>query len=98
MNWDDINEEELLSRFLQLEERIDKLEEKLSQKNEQIDEQAELIEKQDKLIGGIEKKLGNEGFIAKAPEAVVEKERGKLAEFQAAKKLLEEQQAKIGAL
>ena len=50
MNWDDISEEELLSRFLQLEERIDKLEEKLSQKNEQIDEQAELIEKQDKLI------------------------------------------------
>ncbi|NYS60589.1 valine--tRNA ligase [Vreelandella salicampi] len=56
------------------------------------------IEKQDKLIGGIEKKLGNEGFIAKAPEAVVEKERGKLAEFQAAKKLLEEQRAKIEAL
>ncbi|MDR5897718.1 valine--tRNA ligase [Halomonas vilamensis] len=56
------------------------------------------IEKQDKLIGGIEKKLGNEGFIAKAPEAVVEKERGKLAEFQSAKKLLEEQKAKIEAL
>lgn len=56
------------------------------------------IEKQDKLIGGIEKKLGNDGFIAKAPEAVVEKERGKLAEFQAAKRLLEEQRAKIEAL
>jgi valyl-tRNA synthetase len=56
------------------------------------------IDKQDKLIGGIEKKLGNEGFIAKAPEAVVEKERGKLAEFQAAKKLLEEQRAKITKL
>ncbi|MDN6321229.1 MAG: valine--tRNA ligase [Halomonas sp.] len=56
------------------------------------------IDKQDKLIGGIEKKLGNEGFIAKAPEAVVEKERGKLAEFQAAKQLLEEQRAKISAL
>ncbi|MBP5981555.1 MAG: valine--tRNA ligase [Halomonas sp.] len=56
------------------------------------------IEKQDKLIGGIEKKLGNDGFIAKAPEAVVEKERGKLAEFQAAKKLLQEQKAKIEAL
>ncbi|WP_030074817.1 valine--tRNA ligase [Halomonas alkaliantarctica] len=69
-----------------------------------IDKDAELkrlakeIDKQDKLIGGIEKKLGNEGFIAKAPEAVVEKERGKLAEFQAAKKLLEEQQLKIAAL
>ncbi|RUR31476.1 valine--tRNA ligase [Vreelandella andesensis] len=69
-----------------------------------IDKDAELkrlakeIEKQDKLIGGIEKKLGNDGFIAKAPIAVVEKERGKLAEFQAAKKLLEEQQTKIATL
>ncbi|WP_404376767.1 valine--tRNA ligase [Vreelandella aquamarina] len=69
-----------------------------------IDKDAELarlakeIEKQDKLIGGIEKKLGNEGFIAKAPDAVIEKERGKLAEFQSAKKLLEEQQAKISAM
>ena len=69
-----------------------------------IDKDAELarltkeIEKQDKLIGGIEKKLGNDGFIAKAPVAVVEKERGKLAEFQSAKKLLEEQRAKIEAL
>ncbi|AYF32900.1 valine--tRNA ligase [Vreelandella alkaliphila] len=69
-----------------------------------IDKDAELkrlakeIDKQDKLIGGIEKKLSNEGFIAKAPEAVVEKERGKLAEFQAAKKLLEEQQVKIAAM
>ena len=69
-----------------------------------IDKEAELarlakeIEKQDKLIGGIEKKLSNEGFIAKAPDAVIEKERGKLAEFQSAKKLLEEQQAKIAAM
>jgi len=69
-----------------------------------IDKDAELarlakeIEKQDKLIGGIEKKLGNEGFIAKAPDAVIEKERGKLAEYQSAKKLLKEQQAKIAAM
>ncbi|QNI01932.1 valine--tRNA ligase [Halomonas sp. SH5A2] len=69
-----------------------------------IDKDAELqrlakeIDKQDKLIGGIEKKLDNEGFIAKAPEAVVKKERDKLADFQAAKKLLEEQRAKISAL
>jgi valyl-tRNA synthetase len=69
-----------------------------------IDKDAELarlakeIEKQDKLIGGIEKKLSNEGFIAKAPDAVIEKERGKLAEYQSAKKLLEEQQAKIAAM
>ncbi|NVF13432.1 valine--tRNA ligase [Vreelandella maris] len=69
-----------------------------------IDKDAEIarlskeIDKQDKLIGGIEKKLGNDGFIAKAPVAVVDKERGKLAEFQAAKQLLEEQRAKIEAL
>ena len=69
-----------------------------------IDRDAEIarlskeIEKQEKLIGGIEKKLGNDGFIAKAPVAVVDKERGKLAEFQATKQLLEEQKAKIEAL
>ena len=69
-----------------------------------IDKDAEIarlskeIEKQDKLIGGIEKKLGNDGFIAKAPVAVVDKERGKLAEFQATRQLLEEQKAKIEAL
>jgi len=44
MNWDDLTKEELLSRFLQLEERIDELEEQLIQKNEQSDKQAELIE------------------------------------------------------
>ncbi|WP_235041285.1 valine--tRNA ligase [Vreelandella profundi] len=59
---------------------------------------AKEIEKQDKFIGGIEKKLGNDGFIAKAPVAVVDKERGKLAEFQATKQLLEEQKMKIEAL
>ena len=69
-----------------------------------IDKDAELarlnkeIEKQDKLIVGIERKLGNNGFIAKAPVAVVEKERSKLVEFQATKLLLEEQRAKIEAL
>ncbi|WP_252109617.1 MULTISPECIES: valine--tRNA ligase [unclassified Halomonas] len=69
-----------------------------------IDKDAELarlnkeIEKQDKLIGGVEKKLGNEGFTAKAPAAVIDKERAKLAEFQSAKTLLQEQKAKIEAL
>ncbi|WP_251977306.1 valine--tRNA ligase [Salinicola avicenniae] len=69
-----------------------------------IDKDAELarlakeLDKQDKLIGGIEKKLGNEGFIAKAPAAVVEKERGKLKEYQAARQLLVEQRDKIAAL
>ena len=50
MSWDDLTKEEILSRFLQLEEKIDELEEQLIQKNEQIDKQAELIEKQEKVI------------------------------------------------
>ncbi|RAR60898.1 MULTISPECIES: valine--tRNA ligase [Halomonadaceae] len=56
------------------------------------------IEKQDKLILGTEKKLGNESFTAKAPEAVVQKERDKLADFKAARALLAEQRDKIAAL
>jgi len=66
-----------------------------------IDKDAELqrlakeIDKQDKLIVGIEKKLGNESFTAKAPEAVVEKERGKLKEYLAARQVLVGQRAKI---
>ncbi|WP_280548697.1 valine--tRNA ligase [Halomonas sp. 11-S5] len=69
-----------------------------------IDKEAELarlakeIDKQDKLIGAVEKKLGNESFVAKAPEAVVEKERGKLADQQASRRLLVEQRDKIAAL
>ncbi|CAM3351158.1 valine--tRNA ligase [Halomonas lysinitropha] len=69
-----------------------------------IDKGAELarlakeLDKQDKLIDGIEKKLGNESFVAKAPEAVVEKERGKLADLQASRRLLAEQRDKIAAL
>ncbi|WP_458524470.1 valine--tRNA ligase [Onishia taeanensis] len=56
------------------------------------------IEKQDKLIMGTEKKLSNESFTAKAPEAVVQKERDKLADFKAARTLLAEQRDKIAAL
>ncbi|MDF3920146.1 valine--tRNA ligase [Salinicola salarius] len=69
-----------------------------------IDKDAELarlakeIDKQDKLIVGIEKKLGNESFTAKAPEAVVEKERGKLKEYLAARQVLVEQRSKIMGL
>ncbi|GGX94425.1 valine--tRNA ligase [Litchfieldella qijiaojingensis] len=69
-----------------------------------IDKDSELarlgkeIDKQDKLINGIEKKLGNESFVAKAPEAVVQKERDKLAEFQASRRVLVEQRDKIAAL
>ncbi|MGQ7246163.1 valine--tRNA ligase [Halomonas sp. V046] len=69
-----------------------------------IDKDAELarltkeIDKHDKLVMGVEKKLGNEGFVAKAPAAVIDKERGKLAEYQATRKVLLEQREKIEAL
>jgi TolA-binding protein len=39
VNGDNLTKDELLSRFLQMEERIDELEEKLYQKDEQIREQ-----------------------------------------------------------
>jgi len=38
VDWDDLSKDELLSRFLQMEERIDELEEKLEQKDERIEE------------------------------------------------------------
>ncbi|SDL25253.1 valyl-tRNA synthetase [Modicisalibacter muralis] len=71
---------------------------------ELIDKDAELtrlakeIDKQDAFIGGIERKLGNDSFVAKAPAAVVEKERAKLADAQASRAVLVEQRDKIAAL
>ena len=44
VNGDDLTKDELLSRFLQMEEKIDELEEKLDQKDERIEEQQERIE------------------------------------------------------
>ncbi len=44
VDWDDLSKDELLSLFLQMEERIDELEEKLEQKDERIEEQQERIE------------------------------------------------------
>ncbi|WP_134016265.1 valine--tRNA ligase [Modicisalibacter xianhensis] len=69
-----------------------------------IDKDAELarlakeLDKQDKFIAGIERKLGNDGFVAKAPAEVVEKERAKLADAQASRAVLAEQREKIAAL
>ena len=44
------------------------------------------------------KVLGNQGFVAKAPEAVVAKEREKLAGYQETLIKLEEQKTTIAAL
>lgn len=52
-----------------------------------LDKEKAKLEKQagklDGQIGGLERKLSNEGFLAKAPAAVVEKERAQLVEWQA---------------
>ncbi|HAI49508.1 MAG TPA: valine--tRNA ligase, partial [Enterobacteriaceae bacterium] len=69
-----------------------------------IDKSAELarlakeVEKVEIEIGKIESKLGNEGFVARAPEAVVAKERERLQAFHDAKATLIEQQGVIAAL
>jgi len=51
-----------------------------------LDKEKQKLEKQQKQlegkIQGLERKLSNEGFVAKAPAAVVEKERAYLAELQ----------------
>jgi len=69
-----------------------------------IDKDAEVsrlnkeIEKLDKDIGRIEGKLSNQKFVANAPEAVVAKEREKIAGFKSAQDKLIEQREKIAAL
>ncbi|NVD07550.1 valine--tRNA ligase [Vibrio sp. JPW-9-11-11] len=69
-----------------------------------IDKDAELarldgeIKKTHGEIKRIEGKLGNQGFVAKAPEAVVAKEREKLEGYKETLVKLEEQKATIAAL
>ncbi|AOE50282.1 valine--tRNA ligase [Kangiella sediminilitoris] len=60
-----------------------------------LDKEAEKLEKDLQRISG---KLNNPNFTDKAPEAVVEKERGKLAEVESTIKKIEEQRAQLKAL
>ncbi|MGO2132548.1 MAG: valine--tRNA ligase [Halomonas sp.] len=70
----------------------------LIDKDTELARLAKEVEKQENLISGIEKKLANESFTAKAPAAVVEKERTRLADAQTTRRLLVEQRDKIAAL
>ena len=69
-----------------------------------IDKEAELVRldreigKREQEIARLEKKLANENFTSKAPAAVVQKERDKLAEAQKALEVLQEQRKQIANL
>ena len=69
-----------------------------------IDKAAELariakaVDKIEKDMARTQGKLNNQGFVAKAPEAVIAKERDKLADMQMQLSKLEEQKATIEAL
>ncbi|MCV6615319.1 MAG: valine--tRNA ligase, partial [Cellvibrionaceae bacterium] len=56
------------------------------------------IDKLSKEVGRIEGKLGNEKFVGKAPAEVVQKEKDKLADYQASLAKLREQLGKLAAL
>jgi len=69
-----------------------------------IDKEAELarlskaIDKLEKDAQRVRGKLGNENFVGKAPEAVIEKEKAKLADAESALAKLAEQKAQIEAM
>lgn len=60
-----------------------------------LDKEIQRLEGEAKRVGG---KLANEGFVAKAPAEVLEKERAKLAEAEQALAKLVEQRGKIASL
>ena len=60
-----------------------------------LDKELQRLEGEVKRVGG---KLANEGFVAKAPAEVLDKERAKLAEAEQALAKLAEQRTKIAAL
>ncbi len=67
----------------------------LINKEDELARLAKEVAKIEGEIGRIESKLSNEGFVARAPEAVIAKEREKLEGYAEAKAKLIEQQAVI---
>ena len=47
-------------------------------------------------IGALEQKLGNEQFVSRAPAAVVQKEREKLASWQDQRAVLDDKRTRLG--
>ncbi|ECN1535265.1 class I tRNA ligase family protein, partial [Salmonella enterica subsp. enterica serovar Enteritidis] len=70
----------------------------LINKDDELARLAKEVAKIEGEIARIEGKLSNEGFVARAPEAVIAKEREKLEGYAEAKAKLIEQQAVISAL
>ena len=70
----------------------------LINKEDELARLAKEVAKIEGEIARIEGKLSNEGFVARAPEAVIAKEREKLDGYAEAKAKLIEQQAVIAAL
>jgi len=70
----------------------------LIDKDAELERLGERLTKQKQKVERIERKLSNTGFVDKAPQAVVQKERYKMEEAKSALKQLEEQSNRISAL
>ncbi len=70
----------------------------LIDKDEELARLNKELEKLDKEIGRVEGKLGNESFVAKAPETIVAKERQKLDDARSQQQRLSRQMEQIRAL
>ena len=84
---------------LEIESQVDvKESESESIDNKYEKKLSKLREKLDKDIEIVGKKLSNEGFVARAPEAVVAKERQKISDAEVAKERLAGERAKVASM